>query len=149
MLRDVPPRDVPRTDPGPLAAYPPIFPADLQTKIFAQIRAERQRQDRIWGQQNHPPEWWLTILGEEYGEACRGHLDKTFGTGRSDDHYPDELIQVAAVAVAALESYYRKNIQKGNTDAKEAQARKEHHVQEARQKPHEPNRSDIDRKECG
>jgi len=72
-----------------------------------EITAERQRQNEKWGEQRHPPLLWLSILGEEYGEACAAANEAHFdGYARSGDwsDYRKELIQVAAVAVAALES---------------------------------------------
>lgn len=64
------------------------------------IMEERFRQDEKWGEQNHTPARWLIILGEEYGEACHGAL-------RDFDEYREELVHVAAVALAALESFDR------------------------------------------
>jgi hypothetical protein len=52
---------------------------------------------RKWGVQNHDPYRWLSILGEEKGEACRAANE-----GQWDD-YEAEMIQVAAVAVSAVE----------------------------------------------
>ena len=69
--------------------------------ILDDIQNERHRQDAKWGEQNHSPEKWMVILGEEYGEACRHVLE---GSGLK---YRDELIQVAAVAIAAIESLMR------------------------------------------
>lgn len=69
------------------------------------ILEERTRQDAKWGEQNHCPERWLVILGEEYGEACSGVLHGIFGPDW--DLYRAELIHVAAVALAALESFDR------------------------------------------
>jgi hypothetical protein len=66
--------------------------------IYDEIKAERERQDTKWGIQNHEPLKWLAILGEEVGKANRAVLEC------SAFKYHDELIQVAAVAVAAIES---------------------------------------------
>jgi len=61
------------------------------------VKAERARQDAKWGEQNHGPDTWIRILGEEYGEVCKA-------VNESDlREYRNELIQVAAVAVAAVE----------------------------------------------
>ncbi len=76
--------------------------------IFNQIKAERTRQDNKWGEQLHHPFKWATILGEEYGEVCKATLE---GGG---ENYREELVQVAAVAVAAIESYDK--IQKESTE---------------------------------
>jgi NTP pyrophosphatase (non-canonical NTP hydrolase) len=64
-------------------------------RIIEEIKQERQRQDGKWGVQNHAPVFWAVILGEEYGEVCKAIQDHT--------NYREELIQVAAVALAAIE----------------------------------------------
>jgi len=69
--------------------------------IMDEVAAERGRQDRKWGEQNHSPYKWLVIEMEELGEAARHAYEGDF------DDYREELIQVAAVAVAAVESYDR------------------------------------------
>lgn len=89
-------------------------------KIFEEIKKERQRQDEIWGEQNHDLSVWATVLGEEYGEVCqeileyRFHLNKPSGifpelnTRKYINNLKEELIQVAAVVVATLE-YIERN----------------------------------------
>lgn len=72
------------------------------------ILHERDRQDAKWGEQNHAPEVWLTILGEEFGEACQAALTDRFiaNSAVPSDSASDlrkEIIQVAAVAIAMLE----------------------------------------------
>lgn len=70
------------------------------------VAEERKRQDKKWGEQNHHPMEWLAILGEEVGEANKAALEAHFDgyerTGNLSD-YREELIQVAAVAVAMVE----------------------------------------------
>lgn len=53
------------------------------------------------GEQNHHPYKWLSILGEEVGECHKAILEGSLL------NYRDELIQVAAVAVAMIESLKR------------------------------------------
>lgn len=65
--------------------------------VLEEIQDERRRQDRKWGEQNHEPFKWLAILTEEVGEAAQATLWDNRNMIRS------ELIQVAAVAVAAIE----------------------------------------------
>jgi len=65
------------------------------------LLAERQRQDDKWGEQNHHPYKWLAILGEEVGESNKAILEGSLL------NYRDELIQVAAVAIAAIECLER------------------------------------------
>jgi NTP pyrophosphatase (non-canonical NTP hydrolase) len=70
-------------------------------KTFGEIRNERNRQERSWGVQNHQPEHWLCILFEEVGEASAAMLKNQM------TQYRTEMVQVAAVAVAAIESFDR------------------------------------------
>jgi NTP pyrophosphatase (non-canonical NTP hydrolase) len=62
-----------------------------------EIVEERHQQDKKWGEQNHHPYKWLAILGEEVGESNKAVLE-----GSLLD-YRGELVQVAAVALAAIE----------------------------------------------
>jgi NTP pyrophosphatase (non-canonical NTP hydrolase) len=66
-----------------------------------EVRDELQRQGLKWGVQNHTQEEWLTILGEEVGEVARAILEK------QPENYREELIQVAAVCMAAVENFDR------------------------------------------
>jgi NTP pyrophosphatase (non-canonical NTP hydrolase) len=74
----------------------------MQT-IFNLIAEERKRQDIKWGANRDQHDMiWLTILIEEVGETAEAILK----------HLPtvkDELIQVAAVAVAWLENIESRN----------------------------------------
>jgi len=72
------------------------------SKALVDVEVERARQDELWGVQNHCPSDWLMILGEEVGEANKAALEWKFG-GRDLGDYRKELVQVAAVAVAAVE----------------------------------------------
>ncbi len=71
------------------------------TSIIGQVILERHRQDKKWGEQNHHPLRWLAILGEEKGEADKAILESSLLK------YRDELVHVAAVAIAAIESLDR------------------------------------------
>lgn len=70
-------------------------------KILNEILNERKSQHRIYGEQNHKPEFWLSILGEEHGEVCKAVYE------RKSENYREELVQVAAVAVQMIECYDR------------------------------------------
>jgi NTP pyrophosphatase (non-canonical NTP hydrolase) len=74
-------------------------------KVLGEVWAERQRQDEKWGQQNHGYFKWTTILAEEVGEAAKDALEGEYQKMRA------ELLQVAAVAVAAVECIDRENIE--------------------------------------
>lgn len=81
----------------------------LPVDIFAAINAERLRQGKLWnrphsfgfGDCSNPtlkPEVKALVLGEEVGEVNRAVLE------RDTNNLKVELVQVAAVAVAWLES---------------------------------------------
>ena len=75
--------------------------ASPSNDIYDEIKAERKRQNEKWGEQNHHPLYWLNILMEEVGETSQAALQL-----RHED-YRREMLQCAAVAIAALESYDR------------------------------------------
>ncbi len=78
--------------------------------IFDAISTERERQQALW---DHPHDWGIgdcsnpelpdtlkmVILAEEGGEVARAVLE------RDTNQLQEELVQVAAVAVAWLESF--------------------------------------------
>jgi NTP pyrophosphatase (non-canonical NTP hydrolase) len=78
-----------------------------QKNVGNEILAERRRQDKKWGEQNHRPEWWMQILMEEVGEAAQALLNAQFNPNGTYEVYRKEMIQVAAVALAAIESFDR------------------------------------------
>ena len=93
-------------------AITPMFNAT--GRIIGEVIDERIRQDAKRGEQNHIPVVWMAILGEEVGEANRAALEALAPCGNPIGNkldwlrnYRDELIQVAAVAVAAIESLDR------------------------------------------
>lgn len=68
-------------------------------EILQDIFEERLRQDKKWGPQHHDADRWLLILMEEVGEASNAVLED-----QGDyQHFREELIQVAAVAVSVVE----------------------------------------------
>jgi NTP pyrophosphatase (non-canonical NTP hydrolase) len=81
-------------------------------EIAAAVYCERIEQNRKWGQQNHAPIEWCAILGEEVGEVQKAtletHFAKQHGVPENDyTNYRKELIQVAAVVFAMIESLDR------------------------------------------
>ena len=78
--------------------------------VLIEVFDERKRQDEIWGKQNHTPMEWLPILMEEVGEASKAALEEYFNEyvkAESFKNYRTELIHVAAVAIAMIESFDR------------------------------------------
>lgn len=81
------------------------------SNVYNEIIGERRRQEQLWGPQNHSPANWLMILGEEVGEANKAALEHHFNyKGASLQAYRAELVQVAAVAVAMIESLDRNEL---------------------------------------
>lgn len=84
-------------------------------EILHEVADERADQNTKWGKQQHCPKSWLMILGEEVGEANKAVLEAcNFENGRLvsinreklkgfKGAYREELVQVAAVAVAMIE----------------------------------------------
>lgn len=70
------------------------------------VLAERARQDAKWGEQNHDPFTYLTVLSEEVGELAQAALHTRFG-GSKADGLMDEAVQTAAVALAIVECLLR------------------------------------------
>lgn len=49
----------------------------ITRRILDMVENERRRQDEQWGYaRHHHPTVWMTVLGEEYGEACQAALDQ-------------------------------------------------------------------------
>ena len=87
--------------------------------IFEEIKRERGRQDKKFGQQNNNPIEWVSILMEELGEASKEAVQYHFKepvtqlgittpvTNAVQEmrilNYRHELIQIAAVAVQAIQ----------------------------------------------
>ena len=85
-------------------------------RVLLQIVKEREQQDHKWGEQNHDDMMWATILGEEFGEACQAALEARFQSIKWDRDQAkgclrDELLQVAAVAVAWVECMDRQGLE--------------------------------------
>lgn len=80
--------------------------AAQQAVVLDDVVLERLRQDTKWGEQNHSPVWWHAILAEEVGELAKAILELQFA-GKPTSAVREELIQVAAVAIAAIESIDR------------------------------------------
>jgi NTP pyrophosphatase (non-canonical NTP hydrolase) len=76
---------------------------------LSEVGAERANQEAKWGQQDHDGPLYLTILTEEVGEVAKAILDHRYKK-QPAAHIREELVQVAAVAVAMIEAYDRGNV---------------------------------------
>jgi NTP pyrophosphatase (non-canonical NTP hydrolase) len=71
--------------------------------IWSVIR-ERDRQNAKWGRRDHDPLFWLAILTEELGEVAKEVVEMNGGDPLAGlARLRNELVQLAAVAVAAVE----------------------------------------------
>lgn len=84
--------------------------------ITTAISHEVNFQKKKWGIQNHSPEKWLVILMEEVGEASKAALEANPVKEQFESRsywlrqYGQELIQVAAVAISAIDSLKRNEL---------------------------------------
>ena len=71
------------------------------SRAYRQVAVELQRQDDKWDQRDHVPAFWMNILMEEVGETAQAVVEHDL------EKFRCELIQVAAVAINAIESLDR------------------------------------------
>lgn len=72
----------------------------LRERVLKDIGDELTRIEAKWGaQRSLPRDTWIRILGEEFGEVCNAANEK------DPDGYRAEMIQVAAVAIEAVQSF--------------------------------------------
>lgn len=81
----------------------------LKRRVILQVLKERKYQIQLWGKQTYKnPLYWLGILTEEVGEFAQAVNETVLDNAKKKhlggaDNMVKELIQVAAVAVAAAE----------------------------------------------
>lgn len=85
----------------PLNAFKKASPVTVGVSV--KVLNERLRQEAKWGEQNHDTLTWLAILGEEVGEANQASLETRYSGKKTIQDYMEEMVQVAAVAQAAVE----------------------------------------------
>ena len=79
---------------------------DPQQQIVTDVLNERYRQDQKWGEQNHDPIVYASILTEEVGELAQAALQARFEGGDAN-RIREEAVQAAAAAIAILEGLDR------------------------------------------
>lgn len=93
---------------------------DIQAKVIAEILKERDRQDKKFPNQTHPPVDWLSILMEEVGELAKEINEWFFfDDPAAEERYYKELVQTAAVSVGMLEDYLRRKSTKPSVDVED------------------------------
>ena len=79
------------------------------SQALTDVLAERARQDKKWGEQNHDPFTYLVILMEEIGELSQASVQTRYGGRKGGDGaIRKEAIHTAAVALAIVECLDRK-----------------------------------------
>lgn len=91
--------------------------------VLNDITIERDKQNEKWGEQNHLPIEWMSILMEEVGEASKEVVEAyfnrqegdLFNTQRTEAmlRFRAEMVQVAAVAVQMIECFDRNFVNNG------------------------------------
>jgi hypothetical protein len=80
----------------------------MEYRILYEIEDERKRQDQLWGGREHDDthdEWdWLQYLTRMLEKTDRAILNQNMPV------YRERLVKLAAIAIAAAESYDRLNI---------------------------------------
>lgn len=73
----------------------------MDESILELIQNELTHQDKKWGADRIlDSRLWMTIIGEEFGEACKAALEHDGAA------YVGELVDVAASAISAIKSFY-------------------------------------------
>lgn len=79
----------------------PIFWLSLRRAVLREVEGERERQDAKWGGvpgvDRRDDHTYAAVITEEVGEVCKAWLERDIASLR------EELVQVAAVAVAWIE----------------------------------------------
>lgn len=95
-------------------------------EILRQVNEERERQDRLFGEQNHWDTVWSLILGEEYGELQKEILERECSWGEEaelhDARIDEELVQLVAVGIGWLEARARRRRRESTPEARERRA---------------------------
>jgi NTP pyrophosphatase (non-canonical NTP hydrolase) len=70
--------------------------------VLHEVARERRRQEAKFGYHEHYPMEYLSIIGEEYGEACRA-ANTSHWNAESLAAYREELVHLAATTIQAIQ----------------------------------------------
>ena len=74
-----------------------------RVSVLEAVLAERERQDNIWGAQNHDDAWWNIITVERNGDIAREIY------GQNETKLFIEIVQTCATYLAWAEAVSRRN----------------------------------------
>lgn len=80
--------------------------SEATDRALIAILEERARQDLKWGEQNHDPFTYISVLVEELGEFAQAAQHARFG-GPAAVKLKEEAVHTAAVAMAIVECLER------------------------------------------
>jgi NTP pyrophosphatase (non-canonical NTP hydrolase) len=96
---------------------PEINDQILRQMVIRAVDRERDRQNEKWGRQRHSDGDWLKILIEEVGEVAQAmQRQNEWGKETDASNKYEELIQVAAVALAIAEQFLEEECLNGIVD---------------------------------
>ena len=97
-----------------------ILQTVTQIDILNDIMDDRVKQDEGWGVNRDNSESWILILAEEIEQVTRPVLEDRFPCGLNISlvEYRKKLIQIAAIAIAVIESFDRNEGREGKGEKK-------------------------------
>ena len=75
----------------------------IRASVLEAILGERERQDTLWGQQNHDDSWWNILTTEKNGDIAEEIFSQT------DTKLFIELVELAATYFSWAESVRRRH----------------------------------------
>lgn len=98
------------------------MPTELTMNIYDEIKAERERQDQVWGgherDDRHNAIDWIGYIAKHSAKAAGGSVEildeghwwtcRMTVDGNGTSPFRRQMIRVAALAVAAIESFDRR-----------------------------------------
>lgn len=76
------------------------------------VMNERWRQHEKWGEQNHAPAAWATLIGEEYGELCEAINETVLKNADKPERGGIDRMRAEAVQLAALSMQFIEYIER-------------------------------------
>lgn len=78
-------------------------------EVLAEVSEERSLRHKVYGEQDYDPFRWIAELGDKYGKVCSEAVEALETNPQALQGYREELVQLAAMAVEAVECLDRAN----------------------------------------